>query len=40
LKFLARYARMEELARTRGLDLLEMGMDDKNRLWDEAKAAG
>jgi len=40
LKFLARYKRMEELARTRGLDLLEMGMDDKNRLWDEAKAAG
>lgn len=40
LKFLARYARMEELARTRGLDLLEMGMDDKNRLWEEVKAAG
>lgn len=40
LKFLARYKRMEELARTRGLDLLEMGMDDKNRLWEEAKSAG
>lgn len=40
LKFLARYARMEELAASRGLDLLEMGLDDKNRLWDEAKALG
>jgi len=40
LKFLARYARMEELARTRGLDLLEMGMEDKDRLWEEVKAAG
>lgn len=38
LKFLARYKRMEDLARQRGLDLLDMGMDDKNRLWDEAKA--
>lgn len=40
LKFLARYERMEELAASRGLDLLEMGLDDKNRLWDEAKAQG
>jgi len=38
LKFLARYERMEELARERGLDLLEMGLEDKNRLWDEVKA--
>lgn len=38
LKFLARYERMEELARARGLDLLDMGLEDKNRLWDEAKA--
>lgn len=38
LKFLARYRRMEELAASRGLDLLDMGLDDKNRLWDEAKA--
>ena len=37
LKFLARYQRMEELARERGLDLLDMGLDDKNCLWDEAK---
>ncbi|HWR03026.1 MAG TPA: nucleoside triphosphate pyrophosphohydrolase [Humidesulfovibrio sp.] len=40
LKFLARYRRMEELARERGLELLDMGLDDKNRLWDEAKALG
>ena len=38
IKFLARYKCMEGLARQRGLDLLEMNMDDKNRLWDEAKA--
>ncbi|MDR3640112.1 MAG: nucleoside triphosphate pyrophosphohydrolase [Humidesulfovibrio sp.] len=38
LKFLARYERMEEIARERGLDLLEMDLEDKNRLWDEAKA--
>jgi len=38
LKFLGRYERMEQLARERGLDLLEMGLDDKNRLWDEVKA--
>lgn len=38
LKFLARYRRMEELARERGIDLMDMGLDDKNRLWDEAKA--
>lgn len=38
LKFLSRYERMESLARERGLDLLEMGLDDKNRLWDEVKA--
>ncbi len=38
LKFLARYERMEALARERGLDLLEMPMADKDRLWDEVKA--
>lgn len=37
IKFLARYRRMEELARTRGLDLPEMDLAGKNRLWDEAK---
>lgn len=40
LKFLSRYERMEELAKARGLDLLEMPLADKNRLWDEVKAAG
>lgn len=38
LKFLARYERMEALAQERGLDLLEMSLADKNRLWDEIKA--
>jgi len=38
LKFLARYERMEEMARERGLDLPGMSLEDKNRLWDEAKA--
>lgn len=37
-KFLARYERMEALARARGLDLPELPLDEKNRLWDEAKA--
>ena len=40
LKFLSRYERMEQLARQRGLDLLEMPLADKNRLWDEVKAGG
>jgi len=40
LKFLGRYERMEGLARERGLDLLDMGLDDKNRLWEEVKAQG
>jgi len=38
IKFLTRYERMEKLAHERGLDLLDMGLADKNRLWDEAKA--
>jgi len=38
LKFLARYERMEALARERGLDLLDMPMQDKDRLWNEVKA--
>ncbi len=37
-KFLARYERMEALARERGLDLPDLPLDEKNRLWDEAKA--
>jgi ATP diphosphatase len=39
LKFLSRYAGMEALARERGLDLLVMPMADKDRLWNEVKAA-
>ena len=38
LKFLARFERMEALAKQRGLDLAEMPLADKNRLWDEVKA--
>ncbi|MBU1041423.1 MAG: nucleoside triphosphate pyrophosphohydrolase [Proteobacteria bacterium] len=38
LKFLARFERMEALARERGLDLPDMPMPDKDRLWAEAKA--
>jgi len=38
LKFLSRYAGMEALARERGLDLLAMPMEDKDRLWNEVKA--
>ncbi len=37
LKFLARYERMEALARERGLDLPDLPMPDKDRLWDEVK---
>ncbi|MBU1229371.1 MAG: nucleoside triphosphate pyrophosphohydrolase [Proteobacteria bacterium] len=40
LKFLARYERMESLARERGLELLDMPMADKDRLWAEVKAGG
>jgi ATP diphosphatase len=38
LKFLSRYERMEALARERGLDLPDLPMQDKDRLWAEAKA--
>ncbi|MHC1701913.1 MAG: nucleoside triphosphate pyrophosphohydrolase [Humidesulfovibrio sp.] len=38
LKFLSRYERMEALARERGLDLPDLPMEDKDRLWAEAKA--
>jgi nucleoside triphosphate diphosphatase len=38
LKFLARFERMEALALERGLDLPELPLADKNRLWDEVKA--
>ena len=38
IKFLARFRRMEELARQRGQDLPELSLEAKNSLWDEAKA--
>jgi len=37
LKFLSRYERMEALARERGLDFVDMPMEDKDRLWTEVK---
>jgi ATP diphosphatase len=36
-KFLARFAKMEELAEMRGLDLAALGLDEMNELWDEVK---
>ncbi len=38
LKFLSRYERMEALARERGLDFVDMPLEDKDRLWSEVKA--
>ena len=37
-KFLARFARMEELARAQGLDLAGQELAVLNRFWDQAKA--
>ncbi len=37
-RFLGRFARMESLAKARGLDFAALSLDDKNALWDEAKA--
>lgn len=39
LKFLRRFRRMEALARERGLDFPALSLDDKDELWNEAKAA-
>ncbi len=36
--FLSRFAAMETLARERGLDFPSLSLEEKNRLWDEAKA--
>lgn len=38
-KFLSRYKRMEELAKTRDLDMATLDLDAKNALWDEVKKA-
>ncbi len=40
LKFLARFRRMEELARERGQEFPELSPAEMNRLWDEVKAEG
>lgn len=37
-RFLARFERMEELARERGLSFLDLSLDEKDELWNEAKA--
>lgn len=37
-RFLRRFARMEELARERGLDFAALSLDEKDELWNEAKA--
>jgi ATP diphosphatase len=36
-KFLTRFAKMEELAEMRGLNLPDLELDEMNRLWDEVK---
>ena len=37
-RFRARYLKMEELAEQRGLDFEQLSLDDKEALWQEAKA--
>ena len=37
-RFLRRFARMEALARERGLDFVALSLDEKDELWNEAKA--
>ena len=37
-RFLRRYAEMERLAKERGLDLEALPLDEKDELWNEAKA--
>jgi ATP diphosphatase len=39
LRFLARFEGMERLARERGLDFVELSLDEKDELWNEVKAA-
>lgn len=38
-RFLARYAKMEELARARGVRLSSLPLDDQDELWNLAKAS-
>jgi ATP diphosphatase len=37
VRFLGRFASMEEKARQKGLEFASLGMEEKNTLWDEAK---
>lgn len=37
-RFLDRFERMETLARERGLDFIQMSLDEKDELWNEVKA--
>ena len=37
-RFLGRFARMEEMASARGMDFAKVSMEEKNSLWDIAKA--
>ncbi|HKK34602.1 MAG TPA: nucleoside triphosphate pyrophosphohydrolase [Desulfomicrobiaceae bacterium] len=39
-KFLGRFERMEQLARSRGMDFQELSMEEMDRLWDECKKEG
>jgi ATP diphosphatase len=38
-RFLDRFARMEDLAKARGLDFKSLSLDDKDELWEAVKAA-
>ena len=38
-RFLARFERMEAIARERNLDFVSLSLDDKDDLWNEVKAA-
>lgn len=38
-RFLDRFERMEALARERGLNFIQMSLDEKDELWNEVKAA-
>ena len=36
-KFIARFARVEELARSRGLDMAQTSPEELDKLWEEVK---
>ena len=37
-KFLSRFTKVEELAAERGIDMKAVGIDELDKLWDEAKS--